>query len=120
MKKIIALILILVMSLTMFTGCVRPYNTPEFVTIEPHQTAFLIPLVGDTTAQASFESEEMLMQGLAGSNNHEANKQLLHCIKEAVDLLEWLENLNASFEAKDLEGMRKAKSDYENRHTKGV
>ncbi len=62
MKKIIALILTLVMSLTMFTGCVKPYDKPEFVTIEPHQTAFLIPLVGDTTAQASFESEEMLMQ----------------------------------------------------------
>ena len=62
MKKIITLMLILVMSLTMFTGCVKPYDKPEFVTIEPHQTAFLIPLVGDTTAQASFESEEMLMQ----------------------------------------------------------
>lgn len=62
MKKFIALILILIMSLTMFTGCVKPYDKPEFVTIEPHQTAFLIPLVGDTTEQASFESEEMLMQ----------------------------------------------------------
>ena len=62
MKKIIALMLILIMSLTMFCGCVKPYDKPEFVTIEPHQTAFLIPLIGDTTAQASFESEEMLMQ----------------------------------------------------------
>ena len=62
MKKIIALALTLVMCCCMFTGCVKPYNTPEFVTIEPHQTAFLIPLIGDTTAQASFESEEMLMQ----------------------------------------------------------
>lgn len=62
MKKIIALVLTLVIVCVMFTGCVKPYNTPEFVTIEPHQTAFLIPLVGDTTNQASFESEEMLMQ----------------------------------------------------------
>ena len=62
MKKIITLMLILVMSLTMFTGCVRPYDNPEFVTIEPHQTAFLIPLIGDSTNQASFESEEMLME----------------------------------------------------------
>lgn len=62
MKKIIAMVLTLVMCCTMFTGCVKPYNTPEFVTIEPHQTAFLIPLVGDTSNQASFESEEMLMQ----------------------------------------------------------
>lgn len=62
MRKIISLLLILVMCLTMFTGCRKPYDTPEFVTIEPHQTAFLIPLIGDTTNQASFESEEMLMQ----------------------------------------------------------
>lgn len=56
------MILTLAVSLTMFTGCRRPYDKPEFVTIEPHQTAFLIPLIGDTGNQASFESEEMLMQ----------------------------------------------------------
>ena len=42
------------------TGCVKPYDKPEFVTIEASQTAFLIPLVGNTTDQASFESEELL------------------------------------------------------------
>ena len=62
MKKLIVIALALVMCCCMFTGCIKPYNTPEFVTIEPHQTAFLIPLIGDTTNQASFESEEMLMQ----------------------------------------------------------
>lgn len=44
------------------TACVKPYDTPEFYTIEASQTAFLIPLVGDTTSQASFESEELLAQ----------------------------------------------------------
>ena len=62
MKKIIAMLLTIVMCCTMFTGCVKPYDKPEFVTIEPHQTAFLIPLIGDTSNQASFESEDMLMQ----------------------------------------------------------
>lgn len=62
MKKLITIILVLVMCCTMFTGCVKPYDKPEFVTIEPHQTAFLIPLIGDTTNQASFESEEMLRE----------------------------------------------------------
>lgn len=62
MKKLIVLILTLTLCLTMFSGCRKPYDKPEFVTIEPHQTAFLIPLIGDTTNQASFESEEMLMQ----------------------------------------------------------
>ena len=61
MKKIFALVLVLIMSLTMFTGCRKPYDKPEFVTIEASQTAFLIPLVGDTTTQAAFESEELLL-----------------------------------------------------------
>lgn len=60
MKRIFTLIAILAMTATMLTGCVRPYDTPEFVTIEPSQTAFLIPLIGDTGDQASFESEELL------------------------------------------------------------
>lgn len=62
MKKMIALVLMLVLVCTCLCGCVRPYDKPEFVTIEPHQTAFLIPLIGDTTSQASFESEEMLLE----------------------------------------------------------
>lgn len=62
MKKIFALIMILVMSLTVFTACAKPYDTPEFVTIEASQTAFLIPLVGDSTTQAAFESEELLLE----------------------------------------------------------
>ena len=61
MKKFITLLLVLVMSLTMFTGCVKPYDKPEFVTIEASQTAFLIPLVGDTSDQGAFESEELLL-----------------------------------------------------------
>ena len=62
MKKIIALVLIVVVVCCMFTGCIKPYDKPEFVTIEASQTAFLIPLVGDTSNQASFESEELLLQ----------------------------------------------------------
>ena len=62
MKKIIALVLMLVMICCMFTGCIKPYDKPEFVTIEASQTAFLIPLVGDTSNQAIFESEELLSQ----------------------------------------------------------
>jgi hypothetical protein len=63
MKKLIVMLLTIAMCCTMFTGCFfrKPYDKPEFVTIEPSQTAFLIPLVGDTTAQSSFESEEMLL-----------------------------------------------------------
>ena len=67
MKKIISLLLVLIMCCTMFTGCRKPYDKPEFVTIEPHQTAFLIPLIGDTGNQASFESEELLMEAKVAS-----------------------------------------------------
>lgn len=64
MKKAKRISLVVVCMMLMFTlaSCVKPYDKPEFVKIEPHQTAFLIPLIGDTTEQASFESEEMLLQ----------------------------------------------------------
>ena len=62
MKKIIAFALILVMACCLFAGCVRPYDVPEFVTIEASQTAFLIPLVGNSSNQAVFESEELLLE----------------------------------------------------------
>lgn len=60
-KKILMAAIILI-GLMGLTGCRRPYDKPEFVTIEASQTAFLIPLVGDTTDQASFASEELLEQ----------------------------------------------------------
>lgn len=59
-KKLIVLLLVIIMSCTLFTGCRKPYDKPEFVTIEASQTAFLIPLVGDTTTQSAFESEDLL------------------------------------------------------------
>ena len=61
-KKLVALLLVIIMTCTMFTGCRKPYDKPEFVTIEASQTAFLIPLVGDSTTQSAFESEELLAE----------------------------------------------------------
>ena len=66
---------VIVMTILVFTGCRRPYDTPEFITIEPSQTAFLIPLVGDTNNQASFESEEMLTQAKAPKEHDRQEKQ---------------------------------------------
>lgn len=65
MKKIIKyaiLLTTLVIMCCCLASCRRPYDKPEFVTIEPSQTAFLIPLVGDSSEQTSFESEELLLQ----------------------------------------------------------
>lgn len=60
-KRILATGLI-VATMMSTTGCgfIKPYDVPELVTIEASQTAFLIPLVGNTNDQASFESEELL------------------------------------------------------------
>lgn len=58
-KKIILVAAISTMMLSL-TSCIKPYDKPEFVVIEPSQTAFLVPLIGDTTNQENFESEEML------------------------------------------------------------
>jgi hypothetical protein len=48
------------LSLVSLSGCVRPYDTPEYAEINTSETGFLIPLEGDSTAQAKFQSEEYL------------------------------------------------------------
>ena len=66
MKKFKSLLFAIMLVVTMLgtSGCslFKPYDTPEFVTIEASQTAFLIPLTGDSSDQASFASEELLEQ----------------------------------------------------------
>lgn len=62
MKKKFLLLVMLVLLMFALGGCVKPYDKPELVTIEASQTAFLIPLVGNISDQASFESEELLAQ----------------------------------------------------------
>lgn len=39
-----------------FAGGCGPYQTPEYATIDHNETAFVIPLEGDMTAQVKFES----------------------------------------------------------------
>ena len=60
-KKLILVALMLVLCLSL-AGCRKPYDKPEFVKITPSQTAFLIPLIGDSTTQSAFESEDLLAQ----------------------------------------------------------
>jgi len=63
MKKcIIFLVMLVIMCCALFTGCRKPYDKPEFKTIEASQTAFLVPLVGDTGSQGAFDSEELLLE----------------------------------------------------------
>ena len=65
MKKFIRLLLVvsfLFILCTSMTSCRKPYDKPEFVKIEPSQTAFLVPLIGDTSNQGAFDSEELLLE----------------------------------------------------------
>lgn len=60
-KRVGALTIAAITICLMLTGC-RAYDKPEIVTIEASQTAFLIPLTGDTEDQASFKSEALLKE----------------------------------------------------------
>jgi SPFH domain / Band 7 family len=56
------LMLLGAMSISTMTGCVRPYDRPEYAEIDTSETGFLIPLEGNTTTQARFQSEEYLRE----------------------------------------------------------
>lgn len=65
MKKFIRLFMLmtmLVLCVLSFVSCRKPYDKPEFKTIEASQTAFLVPLIGDTSDQGAFDSEELLLE----------------------------------------------------------
>jgi SPFH domain / Band 7 family len=40
--------------------CIRPYDVPEFVEVDSSESAFLIPLEGDTANQSTFQSVKFL------------------------------------------------------------
>ena len=48
------------LAVSMLSGCVRAYDTPEYAEINTSETGFLIPLEGESGAQAKFQSEEYL------------------------------------------------------------
>ncbi len=52
--------LLLLAAASLFGGCVRPYDTPEYAEIDTSETGFLIPLEGDSGSQAKFQSEQYL------------------------------------------------------------
>jgi len=54
----------MVIGVGLLSGCgfVKPYEKPQFVEIEPNQTAFVIPLTGKTSDQGQFESAEYLAE----------------------------------------------------------
>lgn len=59
-KRLIITVLTTGLMVSSLTGCVKPYQTPMYEEIGTSESAFLIPLLGNTSEQASFESEELL------------------------------------------------------------
>lgn len=57
-----AAVVIGLLCLVGFTGCVKPYDKPEFVEVDTSETGFLIPLEGDAAQQEKFQSEQYLSQ----------------------------------------------------------
>jgi hypothetical protein len=53
------LLWVLVLSGGTISGC-KPYGATRIVEIKPNETAFVVPLVGDSTEQAQFQSVEFL------------------------------------------------------------
>ena len=47
MKKLSFVFALLVAMTVSFTGCVRPYDKPEYVEVGPNETAFVIPMFTD-------------------------------------------------------------------------
>src|SRR6516162_8972706 len=58
---VIAAALVPLLALLAIT-CIRPYDVPEFVEVDSSESAFLIPLEGDTANQAAFQSVEFLKE----------------------------------------------------------
>ena len=54
-----AALIVVLLALPFVSGC-KPYDRPQYVEIDTSETGFLIPLEGDTTQQAKFQSEEYL------------------------------------------------------------
>jgi hypothetical protein len=44
------------------SGCMKPFDTPEYKEIDTSETGFLIPLEGDSVSQSKFQSEDYLKQ----------------------------------------------------------
>lgn len=66
MKKIMKFALVAMLALVALsaTGCIRAYDKPEFVEVAPNQTAVVIPLEGQTSAQGKSPNEDFYKKNL--------------------------------------------------------
>lgn len=59
MKRYI-IVAALAASLLGLTGCIKPYDTPEYVEVKSNETAYVIPLEGGAESAVKFDSEAYL------------------------------------------------------------
>lgn len=55
---------VLLLGLTVFSGCYRPFEPVQLEVINPNEEAFLLPYLGDTKKQTSSDNEEYLKASL--------------------------------------------------------
>ena len=60
MKRLLLLVALLLSVVFTAVGCRRPFDTPEYEEIKNNETAFVIPLEGETSGQEKFKSAEYL------------------------------------------------------------
>lgn len=53
---------ILIPMAVLSSGCYKPYDTPEYQDVDTAETAFVVPLEGDTSSQAKFQSIKYLSE----------------------------------------------------------
>ena len=73
--RTMVVVLLMVVMVSVLSGCRRPYNTPQFVTIEANQTAFVIPLEGATSDQGQFESVDFLKKSQVATKRIEVPRK---------------------------------------------
>jgi regulator of protease activity HflC (stomatin/prohibitin superfamily) len=57
MRKWLAIVALSVLAVG---GCRRPYDKPDYAEVDTAETAYAVPLEGDTSGQAKFQSEKFL------------------------------------------------------------
>ncbi len=62
--SIVLILIVAVVALSVFNMFRKPYDRPEIVTIKSNETAFLVPVVGQTADQKKFTSEEEMLEEL--------------------------------------------------------
>jgi PBP1b-binding outer membrane lipoprotein LpoB len=67
-QKVMVMFIIAALSLT---GCMKPYDVPEFAEVGPNETAFVVPLEGDTAKQDVFASIDLLAKSKVGAKRIE-------------------------------------------------